>query len=427
MTYDSLITAYTACRRHKRGTPEALSFETRWESNLLGLWRELSADSYRIGPSTAFIVGEPVQREVFAAGFRDRIVHHWLMERLAPLLEAEFIADSYSCRAGKGTLFGIRRVQGFIRECSEGYTRDCWVLKGDLQAFFMSIDRQRLADGLSALIERKYEGEDKELVATLTRRIALYDPTRDCRLSCEPSRWKGLPRDKSLFAVNGLPMPCDKGWPAARRMREQSSGQTELFGRGLPIGNLTSQWFGNFYLTAFDRFVVETLGVKCYGRYVDDFVLVHTDKEFLKELVPVTERYLKEELALTLHPRKRSLQHYSKGVKFLGSVIRFGALHAGTRTKTNLYATIRQANRKARQGALDEKELETIRASVNSYFGLLRPLNSYRLRKRAAGSLDPAVREQVVFPNYRKMKLKNEDRQRRRERIESVLGVERVI
>ena len=249
LSFESVLRAYTACRRHKRNTPDAVAFETRWEERLLALWHELAEGRYRIGRSTAFIVDCPVRREVFAASFRDRIVHHWLMERLAPLLEREFVFDSYSCREGKGTLFGVRRVRDFIAECSAGYREDCWVLKCDLRAFFMSVDRERLARRLEGLIQRKYEGADKELVLSLSRQIVMHAPERNCTLRCDPQRWRGLSRDKSLFAVNGLPMPCDRAWTRVHEQREQLSAQTELFGRGLPIGNLTSQWFGNLYLT----------------------------------------------------------------------------------------------------------------------------------------------------------------------------------
>jgi len=113
-----LFEAYYSCRVNKRGTRNALAFEIDSETNLVTLWRGLNEGSYRPGRSDAFIVDKPVEREVFAADFRDRVVHHLIINKLNPLFEAEFIHDSYACRAGKGTLFGVRRLQRFIRACS---------------------------------------------------------------------------------------------------------------------------------------------------------------------------------------------------------------------------------------------------------------------------------------------------------------------
>lgn len=405
--FESLAEAYMACRRHKRGAPNALAFERDWERELWRLCEELNARSYRIGPASAFIVERPVKREVFAAPFRDRVVHHWLMRRLQPLLEAEFDPDCYSCREGKGTLFGIRRVRGFIAECSEGYTRECWVLKCDLRGFFMSIGRMPLADRLSELIGRKYDGGDKDTVLWLTRLIALHAPERDCVLRSDPRQWRGLSHDKSLFAMNGLPMPCQRRWAETRGDRERQSLQTELFGWGLPIGNLTSQWFGNFCLTPFDRYVRERIGDGFYGRYVDDMVIVHRDRAFLRALVPAMERYLDKELGLTLHPRKRTLQSGSKRLKFLGTVLLpGGGMHVGTRTKTNMYRTVRRWNRTAeRQGKLTDGQLKRLRTSINSYWGLMSHMDSYRLRRSCAAALDGTIRQVASFPRYRKMRL----------------------
>mgnify|MGYP000767343943 FL=1 len=140
MTFEDLIQAYTDCRRHKRSGREALAFEVGLEDNLMALWRELRAGTYRPGRSRCFIIGRPVRREVFAAEFRDRVVQHLLVNRIEPVLDRGMIHDSYSCRKGRGTLYGVRRIRRFIAQCSEGYTRDCYVLKCDLEAFRSSVN-----------------------------------------------------------------------------------------------------------------------------------------------------------------------------------------------------------------------------------------------------------------------------------------------
>lgn len=112
------------------------------------LKEEITDGSYKPQRSIAFIVHKPVKREIFAADFKDRVVHHYLINKLNPLCEKEFIYDSYACRAGKGTHFGIQRVNGFIKSCSDNYSRDTWILKLDIQGFFMHIHKGLLFERL---------------------------------------------------------------------------------------------------------------------------------------------------------------------------------------------------------------------------------------------------------------------------------------
>jgi RNA-directed DNA polymerase len=130
-----LFEAYFTCRKNKRDTVNALAFEVDYEQNLINLWSDLNSGNYSPNRSIAFIVDKPVKREIFAADFRDRIVHHLIIGKLNPYFEKQFIYDSYACREGKGTHFGIRRVDRFIRQCSESYTKDCYILKLDVQGF----------------------------------------------------------------------------------------------------------------------------------------------------------------------------------------------------------------------------------------------------------------------------------------------------
>ena len=139
-----LFEAYYSCRKNKRNTAKAIAFEIDYESKLIQLCNEINNGIYQIGRSIAFIVNKPVKREIFAADFRDRIVHHLIINKLNHLFEKEFIQDSYGCRINKGTHFGIKRVDTFIRKCSQNYTKDCYVLKLDIQGFFMHINKNIL-------------------------------------------------------------------------------------------------------------------------------------------------------------------------------------------------------------------------------------------------------------------------------------------
>jgi len=291
-----LFEAYLLCRKNKRNTHNALAFEVDYEHNLLRLANEINNGTYQPGRSIAFIVNNPVKREIFAADFRDRVVHHWLIAKLNPLFERIFINDSYACRTGKGTHLGFKQLDGFIKSCSSDYKKDCYILKLDIAGFFMHIKRKILFNSLEKLILKNYMAEDKSLVLEICKIIVYNNPAQNCIIKGRKSDWAGLPKNKSLFHS---PAGC-----------------------GLPIGNLTSQVFANFYLNPFDHFIKTTLNIRYYGRYVDDFVIINNDKEFLKSLIPKIRSFLQNELQLELHPKKIYLQHFSKGVKFLGVVIK---------------------------------------------------------------------------------------------------------
>jgi len=228
---DDLFEAYADCRINKRNTMNALAFELDYEQNLVTLWEEINLRTYSPGRSIAFIVDKPVKREIFAADFTDRIVHHLVINKLNPLFEKIFIYDSYACRKNKGTHFGIQRIARFIRQCTRNYTQDAYVLKLDIQGFFMAINRRILWEKLRPFIEQKYQHQDQELILFLCHQILANNPTKNCFIKGSRHNWEDLPPNKSLFysAPN-----C-----------------------GLPIGNLTSQIFANFYLNAFDHFVLQ--------------------------------------------------------------------------------------------------------------------------------------------------------------------------
>jgi hypothetical protein len=349
-----LFNAYYTCRGNKRNTHNALSFEVDYENNLVQLCNDLNNNNYEIGRSIAFIVKKPVIREIFAADFRDRVVHHLIINKLNPLFEKEFICDSYACRVGKGTHYGIKRVAGFIKNCSHNYTRDCYILKLDILGFFMHINRFILFERLEKFIQVKYQEQDKELLIQLCKEIIFNEPTQNCTIKGSTKNWEGLPNNKSLF--HSAP------------------------GCGLPIGNLTSQVFANFYMNSLDHFIKYDMGIKYYGRYVDDFVIIHPDKEYLKMIIPLLTSYLSTSLQLTLHPKKQYLQHYTKGVRFLGTVIKPNRIYIGNRTKGNFYMAIQKQNKVVENNIIQLGQLNQFLSSMNSYLGIMKHYKTYRLR-----------------------------------------------
>jgi hypothetical protein len=355
MEIGDLFEAYYDCRKNKRNTANAQIFENDYEHNLISLCNEINNGTYKLGRSIAFIVEQPVKREIFAADFRDRVVHHWLINKLNPYFEKQFIYDSYSCRIGKGTHFGIQRTNNFIRKCSQNYATDCYILKLDLKGFFMSIDKNILFKNLLNFINKNYTGSDKLLIIELCYKIIFYDATKSCTIKGSYNDWSDLPKDKSLFFCKSH---C-----------------------GLPIGNLTSQIFANFYMDSFDHFVKNDLKIRFYGRYVDDFVIVHRDKEYLKNIIPLLAHFLTSNLHVTIHPKKIYLQHYSKGVKFLGAVILPHRIYIANRTIGNFYNAIAKQNLVARDHKPTKEEQQAFQSSINSYLGIMQHYKTYKLRK----------------------------------------------
>jgi hypothetical protein len=207
------------------------------------------------------------------------------------------------------------------------------------------------------LIKKKHKIDfDLPLVLYLIKKTIFNDPKINCIIKGKTGDWEGLPETKSLFHAK---QNC-----------------------GLPIGNLTSQLFGNIYMNEFDHWVKRDLGIKYYGRYVDDFLIVHQDKDYLKSLTPVLSNFLLSTLQLTLHPKKIYLQHCTKGVQFLGTVIKPNRIYIANRTKGNFYHAIEKQNKIARDHKPDSDEQKAFLSSMNSYLGIMKHYKTYNLRKQ---------------------------------------------
>jgi len=380
-TLEDLFDAYFDARRNKRNTINALIFEKDFEKNLFCLFKEISERRYKPRRSICFVVNRPVKREIFAANFRDRVIHHFVHNYIYQIFEKILIHDTYSCRKGKGVHYGIKRVDYFIRSCSDNYQKECYVLKMDIKEYFMSISKDilynRIKDTLFA--RREKINFDLSLVLYLLKRTIYNEPTKDCIVKGKKSNWDGLPETKSLF---GARPNC-----------------------GLPIGNLTSQLFGNVYLNDFDHFIKKDLGIRYYGRYVDDFVIVHSDKEYLKSIMPKIKDYLEEELKLVLHPKKVYFQQYKKGIVFLGAIIKPNRIYIANRTKGNFYATIKKYNSMVRKKKPSNAEIERFLSSINSYLGMMKHWKTYNLRKKIIAKSISAYWWNHTYVNKRKSKL----------------------
>lgn len=369
-----LFIAYYDARKNKRNTQNQIEFEFNLETNLIKLYDELINWTYEVWKSIYFIQNYPVKREIFAWDFRDRIVHHLIYNYISPIFEKDFIYDSYSCRKWKWTSFGVKRLQKFIRSCSENYTKDCYILKLDISWYFMSINKKILFEKIEktlysndfSLFQREYpknEGEGfkpiyHNFIINLIQKIIYNDCTKNSIFKWKKEDYIWLPKNKSLFFAK------DFCW--------------------LPIWNLTSQLFSNIYLKDFDKYIKNEFWVKYYGRYVDDFFIIHKNKDYLLWLIPKINDYLQSNLELTLHPKKIHLQNYKKWVLFLWVFIKPYRTYIRKRTIWYFYWKIEQLNKRLQENnyEMNDNFAKDFLACINSYLGLLKHHKSYKIRKK---------------------------------------------
>lgn len=395
ISYDSLFLAYEECRRNKAWTDAAIAFEIHYENELLELRKRTERGEYEPGASIAFLVQWPSLREVFAAMFRDRNIQTWIAQRINPLFEAQFIPASFNCRVGKGTLAAVKYLQDAIREKSENYTRDCWVLKYDLKGFFMSINRAMVTDKLCRFIRERYKGDDIETLIYLTRITLLNSPADNCIMQGDPRGWDALPANKSLFTVPE--------------------------GHGLPIGNITSQLVANFLLDETDHYLTETLGLTI-ARYVDDTAIVDCDKERLLAAMPLIREHLWKTAGVRVNPKKYYLQHYKKGVKFLGMVIKGDRRYVANRTLGKAMCRLHGFNKMAEERGATwcKANAEHFVSCINSYLGLMRQGQEYGMRRAFCGQISEAWLKYIVINwDFNKIILKN--KYKHRERVKNML------
>jgi RNA-directed DNA polymerase len=287
--------AAAACARRKRGRPDAIAFRMRYGEEVLSLAARLQSGRYRPEPGWVLVTEQPKPREIHAAPFRDRVVHHLLHELLEPRFERRFIADSFACRRGKGTHAAALRLQDHLWRASRHGRVRAWGLQMDIRSFFCSIHRPTLL----ALLSKGFSAE--ELLAP------------------PPSIWRLLEavvqHDPSRTAARRGPAESFARVPPAKRLGSRGPEY------GLPIGNLTSQFFANVYLDALDQFVKRTLGAKHYVRYVDDFVLIHRDPAVLWAWEKEIRSFLSRRLRLELHP-VAALLEAARGIDFVGYIVR---------------------------------------------------------------------------------------------------------
>ena len=346
-TNDKLYNAYLQCRERKRNTINALRFEIEKEKRLYELLRELRNKTYKISRHVCFVVKTPNIREIFAADFRDRVVHHLLCNEINDLFEKQFINNSFANRKGKGTHAAVLQLIRYVQQTPGGY-----YLKLDISSFFCSINRHILYQLVSKPIEACEKSSSwKSDVLWLCQMIIFHDP-------CSNYAFKGSVADRCLVS--------------------KSKSLFYSNGKGLPIGNLTSQFFSNVYLNGVDHFITETLSCQRYLRYVDDLVIIDADKNVLKAMIRPISDYLEKTLDLRIKQSKTLLLPIRKGINYLGYFVK--PTHVLVRQ-----AIVGRLKNKLRQMAQspvpDCKKVQRRVAMINSYFGHFRRARTFQLRR----------------------------------------------
>lgn len=315
LTFDELISAENLCEawqefiRGKRKKKDVQEFMSRLGDEIAELHADLAGGTYRHGEYVHFRISDPKPREIHKAKVRDRLLHHAVHRKLYPFFASVFIADSFSCQAGKGVHRATSRFEALANKASSNGSKTCWVLKCDIRKFFASINHVVLLDLLRGRIT------DPRLLDLLGRIVASFE-------TCP--------------------------------------------GKGIPLGNLTSQLFANIYMNEFDQFIKHVLRMKCYARYADDFVFMSPDRSELLDCLPKIAAFLSGPLDLSLHPDKVFIKTLSSGVDFLGWI--HFSRHRVPRTKT-------------RQRMQKSLSRHPERQSLDSYLGLLSHGDTYGLSR----------------------------------------------
>ncbi len=298
----------------------------------------------------------------------------------------------------------MERLEHHIRSCSLNYTKPCYVLKLDIRSYFMSIDRDILHAKAQRLLRWIGRQDDPRsgcrndatgrfrTVAYLTGLIVRHDPLEECRYRGERRLLGRLPHGKSLAHA---PEGC-----------------------GLPIGNLTSQLFSNLYLNDFDHFMKDRLRLKHYGRYVDDFYVVHNDPEYLLSLIPRIGRFLRDDAALTLHPAKTKLADARHGIAFLGSYVKPYRRYVLRAPCAASGKKLDRLQNRPPEYLAEPRRLHGALASVNSFLGTFLRARSYRLRQRMFarcilfryGYAAPLMRKFVLDERWKNLRVEDPDR-----------------
>jgi len=320
---ENILRAWVEFRKGKKKRNDVLAFEQNLEDNLYDLYQDLKNKTYQHGQYKSFYVIDPKRRHIHKAPVRDRVVHHLLYTYLYSAFDSSFIYHSYSCRVRKGTHAGVKSLIKTVRKSSSNHTHNSWFLKCDVKKFFANVDHAILQN----ILKRKIL--DQNILHLLENVIV-------------------------SFSIDSE-------------------------GKGIPLGNLTSQIFANIYLHELDRFVKHRLKIRHYIRYADDFILLSDNKDSLLRLIEPLKQFLTTHLKLELHPRKMFLRRVSHGIDFLGYIVLPHYTLPRTKTKRRIQRKLTAKTELLKSGQVT---IDQLNQSLQSYLGYLSHANAYLLTEK---------------------------------------------
>ncbi len=376
LSFENMYKAYLLAAKGKRGKPEVANFSTNISQEIWSLIEELQDGTYKIGKYNKFTIYDPKEREIQSLPFRDRVVQHCLCDNIVgPFIDKKLIYDNAACRVGKGTHFALKRFKKFLCEHYKKHGADGYVLKYDIKHYFPSIDHDVLKQRLKCI-------KDERVRELLYQIIDSYESFED-----------GKPN------------------------------------KGLPMGNQTSQWFALYYLDPMDRLIKEKLRVKHYVRYMDDGVLVHESKDFLKKALAEMQK-IADELKLEFN-KKTQIFPLRQGVDFLG--FRFYVTDTGkivkklrTSSKKRWKARLKRYAWEHKNG---KKDIEAITRSMKSFQGHIKHGHTYKLKSSVYSKfvvstpivkyqrdIDMYDEENEVYTDFLIYQLTDENKQKEKEK-----------
>ncbi len=314
---ENLALAFRKARKRKSQKPYVIEFENNLDENLKILRDELLSEEYKPKPLRTFVIRDPKVRKIRKSYFVDRIVHHAICNILEPIFEKRFIYDSFANRIGKGTLNAIKRFDKFKQKVSKNNTRKCYVFKADVKHYFDEVNHSILINILRKKIN------DERLISLISKVL------------------KNHSKEISM-----------------------------------PLGNMTSQFFANVYLNELDQFVKNELKAKYYIRYVDDFVILHNDKNVLDCYKEKIDIFLKEKLQLELHPNKSKILLLNRGIGFLGF------------RNYPYHRLLRKANVRTMRKRITEGDYDSICEFLEGWMSYANHADTYNLRSKIADNIE---------------------------------------
>ncbi len=314
---ENIALAFRKARKRKSQKPYVIEFENNLDENLKTLRGELLSERYKPRPLRTFVIRDPKVRKIRKSYFVDRIVHHAICNILNPIFEKRFIYDSFANRIGKGTLNAIKRFDKFKQKVSKNNTRKCYVFKADVKHYFDEVNHDILID----ILRRKIN--DERLISLISKVLRNHS-------------------DKV----------------------------------GMPLGNMTSQFFANCYLNELDQYVKNELKARFYIRYVDDFVILHNDKNILEDYKGKIDIFLKERLQLELHPNKSKILLLTNGISFLGF------------RNYPYHRLLRKANIRTMKKRSNQEDYDSICEFLEGWMSYANHADTYNLKNKIAEKVE---------------------------------------